>query len=136
MKRLAVFVAVAALVIGACSTSVEDATAAYCDDLDALAAALGSISSLSATSSIEDFQDTADDVGNAFEDVKSSASEVEGAVIDEIDSASSDFRDAVGSISDSDSLVSGIANVQAAAVAYVDAVRTTIDKVDCSSASE
>jgi hypothetical protein len=135
MKRLIVFVAVAALALAACSTSVEDATAAYCDDLEALASSLGSVSSLSASSSIEDFEDTADAIGDAFDDVKSSAADVDGAVTDEIDSARSDFRDAVGDISDSDSLADGIAGVQAAATAYVDAVASTISKVDCSASS-
>jgi len=135
MKRLVAFVAVGALVLTACSTSVEDATATYCEDLEKLAEALQSVSSLSAGSSIEDFQDTADDIGDAFEDVRSSAADVEGSVTDEIDSARSDFRDAVDDISDSDSLADGIAGVQSAATAYVAAVQSTLSKVDCSASS-
>lgn len=135
MKRLIAFVVVATLALSACSSSVEDATEAYCDDLETLAGAIASVNSLSATSSIEDFQDTADDISDAFDDVRSSAADVEGAVTDEIDSARSDFRDAVDDIDDSDSLSAGIADVQAAAVAYVDAVNATLAKVDCSSSS-
>ncbi len=133
MKRLIVFVAVAALALAACSSSVEDATEAYCNDLETLAGAIASVNSLSATSSVDDFEDTADDISNAFDDVRSSAADVEGAVTDEIDSARSDFRDAVEDIDSSESLAAGIENVQAAAVAYVDAVNATLAKVDCSS---
>jgi ABC-type transporter Mla subunit MlaD len=135
MKRLIAFVAVAALALAACSSSVEDATEAYCDDLETLAGAIASVNSLSATSSVDDFQDTADDISDAFDDVRSSAADVEGAVTDEIDSARSDFRDAVEDIDSSESLAAGIENVQAAAVAYVDAVNATLAKVDCSSSS-
>jgi Iap family predicted aminopeptidase len=135
MKRLIAFVAVAALALAACSSSVEDATEAYCDDLETLAGAIASVNSLSATSSVDDFQDTADDISNAFDDVRSSAADVEDAVTDEIDSARSDFRDAVEDIDSSESLAAGIENVQAAAVAYVDAVNATLAKVDCSSSS-
>jgi hypothetical protein len=133
MKRLIAFVAVAALALAACSSSVEDATEAYCNDLETLAGAIASVNSLSATSSVDDFQDTADDISNAFDDVRSSAADVEDAVTDEIDSARSDFRDAVEDIDSSESLAAGIENVQAAAVAYVDAVNATLAKVDCSS---
>ncbi len=135
MKRLIAFVAVAALALAACSSSVEDATEAYCDDLESLAGAIASVNSLSATSSVDDFQDTADDISDAFDDVRSSAADVEDAVTDEIDSARSDFRDAVEDIDSSESLAAGIENVQAAAVAYVDAVNATLAKVDCSSSS-
>jgi Iap family predicted aminopeptidase len=135
MRRLIAFVAVAALALTACSSSVEDATEAYCDDLETLAGAIASVNSLSATSSVDDFQDTADDISNAFDDVRSSAADVEDAVTDEIDSARSDFRDAVEDIDSSESLAAGIENVQAAAVAYVDAVNATLAKVDCSSSS-
>ena len=135
MKRLVAFVAVAALVVSACSTSVEDANAAYCDDLETLASALRDFSSLGLGSTFEEFEDSANAIGDAFDDVRSSAADVEGAVTDEIDSARSDFSNAVGDISDADTLEAGLAGVQTAAVAYADSVRSTLDKVDCSSSS-
>lgn len=133
MKRLAVFVAVLALVATACSDSVEDATDAYCDDLSTLASALGEVSSLSATSTVDDVQDIADDISDAYDDVVSSAANVDDAVTSEIDSARSDFQSSVSSISSDSSVADALADLQTAGQTYAAAVQSTLSKVDCSS---
>jgi hypothetical protein len=135
MKRFVLSFAVVALVATACSSSVEDATEAYCDDLEALGTALGEVSSLSATSSVDDVQDVADDISDAYDDVVSSAADVDDAVTSEIDSARSDFQSSVSAISSDSSVAEALTDLQTAGQTYAAAVQSTLSKVDCSSSS-
>jgi nucleotide-binding universal stress UspA family protein len=133
MKRLIAAVFVAALVVSACSPSLEDAQAAFCDDLSTLFDTMGGITgepNIEPSTSVEVVKSYATDVADDYEDVVSSAQDLEEAVLDEIESLNADFQDAVDSIPDDGTMAEVFEQFAGAWGAYVVAVGATLNR-DC-----
>ena len=134
MKRLAAAVFATALVVSACSPSLEEAQAAFCDDLQSLFETMGGITgepNIEPTTSVEVVKSYASDVASAYEDVASSAQDLDEAVMDQIETARRNFEDAVESISDDETMEAGFEQFQDARGAYMVAVGETLN-TDCS----
>lgn len=133
MKRLLAFVLTTTLVVGACSPSLEDAQAAFCEDLQTLFETMGGITGepeIAPTTSVEDVESYASDVADAYEDVVSSAQDLDEAVMDEIEAARADFTDAVDSIPDDGTIAEVFEQFAAAWGTYVTTVGGTL-RTDC-----
>ena len=134
MKRLIAAVFVAALVVSACSLSLADAQAAFCDDLSTLFETMGGITgepNIEPTTSVEDVKSYAGDVADAYEDAVSSAQDLDEAVFDQIETLNGDFEEAVDSIPDDATLIEFFEQFAQARAAYVTAVGATLNS-DCS----
>ena len=133
MKRLLAFVSIAALVVSACSPSLEEAQAAFCEDLETLFETMGGITGepeIAPTTSVEVVKSYASDVADAYEDVVSSAQDLDEAVMDEIETAREDFSDAVDSIPEDGTIAEVFEQFQAAWGTYVMTVGGTL-RTDC-----
>ncbi len=134
MRRIFLGVITMALLVGACSTSIEDATAAYCEDLETfLNLFIGD--TIQPTSSVDDLKDFASDVESAYNDVVSSAKDVDDAVTSEIEAANAEFEKAVNSISGDATVGEAFQQYADARDAYSMAVGEALDTVVCSSDS-
>ncbi len=136
MKRLGAVVFIATLVVSACSSSpsAEEAQAAFCDDLSTLFETMGGITgepNIEPTTSVDDVKSYASDVADAYEDVASSAQDLDEAATREINAARADFRDAVDSIPDDGTMAQAFDQFAAAWGAYVITVGDTLN-TDCS----
>ena len=133
MKRLLASVFIAALGVSACSPSLEEAQAAFCEDLQTLFETMGGITGepeVAPTTSVEDVKSYASDVADAYEDVGSSAQDLDEAVMDEIEAARADFSDAVDSIPDDGTMAEAFDQFAAAWGTYVITVGGTLS-TDC-----
>jgi hypothetical protein len=135
MKRVLAAVFVATLVVSACSSpSLEEAQDAFCDDLSTLFETMGGITgepNIEPTTSVEDVKSYAGDVADAYEDVVSSAQDLDEAVFDQIETLNADFEEAVDSIPDDATLIEFFEQFAQARAAYVTAVGATLNS-DCS----
>ncbi len=127
MKRLFVAVIAVGLIATACGASVEDAKAAYCEDLGGLFDALFAAQELTPNSSVDEAQEAANAVRSAYDDVVASAEEYTEAQISEIETARAGFEDAVGQIPDSATLGEVQAAIQSAIEVYFEAVGPALD---------
>ena len=137
MKRLSAVVFTAALVVSACSPSLEEAQAAFCEDLQTLFETMGGITGepeIAPTTSVEAVKSYASDVADAYEDVVSSAQDLDEAVMDEIETAREDFSDAVDSIPEDGTIAEVFEQFQAAWGTYVMTVGGTL-RTDCDEVS-
>ena len=132
MKKLVALALATTLVVAACSSSTEDAVDTYCDDLGTLKTSLQEVGTLSATSSVDDVNGVADDIKSAYDDVVSSASGVDDAVVSEIQAAQQTFQDSVNAISGDASVSDALAQLQAAEQTYEASVNAAFAKVNCS----
>jgi hypothetical protein len=135
MKRLLTVVCVATLVVSACSSpSLEEAQAAFCDDLSTLFETMGGITgepNIEPTTSVDEVKSYAADVADAYEDVVPSAEDVGEAALDEIETARADFESAVDSIPDDGTMAEVWEQFVGAWSAYVTTVGDTLNS-DCS----
>lgn len=134
MKRLTAAVFATALVVSACSPGLEEAQAAFCDDLQSLFETMGGITgepNIEPTTSVEVVKSYASDVADAYDDLVSSAQGLDEAVMDQIETARDDFEDAVESIPDDGTMEAGFEQFQDAWGAYVLAVGEPLI-TDCS----
>ena len=137
MKRLLAVVFTVALVVSACSPSLEQAQAAFCEDLQTLFETMGGITGepeIAPTTSVEVVKSYASDVADAYEDVVSSAQDLDEAVMDEIETAREDFSDAVDSIPEDGTIAEVFEQFQAAWGTYVMTVGGTL-RTDCDEVS-
>ncbi len=133
MKRLTAAVFATALVVSACSPSLEEAQAAFCDDLQSLFETMGGITgepNIEPTTSVEVVKDYASDVADAYDNVVSSAQDLGEAAIVQLETARDDFENAVESIPDDGTMEAGFEQFQDAWGAYVTTVGETL-KTDC-----
>lgn len=128
MKRLLIAAFSAMLLLSACSLSVEEATAAYCEDLQTLLDTLIA-QDIQPASTVDDVEAYVDDVKAAYDDVASSAEDLDQAVSDQLEAARNDFDDALSSLE----VTVGEAFQQFADArdAYTAAVGETLDSVNC-----
>ncbi len=129
MKRLTVAVFATALVVSACSTSLEEAQAAFCDDLQSLFETMGGITgepNIEPTTSVEVVKSYAGDVADAYENVVSSAQDLGEAAIVQIETARADFEDAVDAIPDNGTMVEVFEQFADVWGAYVTTVGETL----------
>ena len=110
----------AALVLGGCSESVEEASGDFCSSLDTLDAELESLESLVAgDATLDDLEAQRDVVSDAWQDAADNAGTLDEAVSTEADSAYGTFQDAIDAIP-------GDATVTEAAAQYAAAVRAHV----------
>jgi ABC-type transporter Mla subunit MlaD len=130
MKRLLIAAFAAMLVLSACSPSVEEATAAYCEDLQTLLDTLIS-QDIQPASAVDDVEAYVDGVEAAYDDVESSAEDLDQAVSTQLEAARSDFDDAVSSISGDATVGEAFQQFADARDGYAAAVGETLDSVNC-----
>ena len=130
MTRLLVLVAALAVASAACSTAPSPAEQ-YCDDLQMLIVALTSVAALDGASGVGEVRDGDDAVSDAYDEVLRSAEGVPTAILDEINNARQNFRDAVDAVGDGGAVGESIVAVRATAEEYLKAVRSTLTKVTC-----
>ncbi len=105
-----------------------EALAAFCDDLQNLFETMGAITgepNIEPTTSVEVAKSYASDVADAYEDVASSAQDLDEAVNEQIETAAADFQDAVASIPDDGTVAEVLEQFQDARGAYVTTVAET-----------
>ena len=129
MTRFLAAVFVATLVVSACSPSLEEAQATFCDDLQTLFETMGAITgepNIEPTTSVEVVRSYASDVADAYEDVASSAQDLNEAAIAQIEAARAVFEDAVNSIPDDGTMAEVFEEFADAWGAYVTTVGETL----------
>ena len=135
MKRLLAVVFAATLIVSACSSpSVEDAQAAFCDDLLTLFETMGGITgepNIEPGTGVDVVKSYASDVADAYEDVALSAQDLDEEVTDEIEAARSDFEDAVDSIPDDGTMSDVWEQFAGAWSTYVTTVGGTLNSLGC-----
>ena len=129
MKRIIFALVAVGLAVSACSTSTEDATATYCDDLQTLETSLMDVRS---SSTVEELQDNAKDASDDYDDVVASARDVENAVVDDIRAARDTFADAVDAIPSDATIGAAAQQISGAADTYVQTVGQTLASLNCS----
>jgi ABC-type transporter Mla subunit MlaD len=130
MKRLLIAAFSAMLLLSACSPSVEEATAAYCEDLQTLLDTLAA-PDIQPGSTVDDVEAYVDNVNAAYDDVASSAEDLDQAATNQLEAARGDFDDTVSSISGDATLGEASQQFADAIDAYTAAVRETLDSVNC-----
>jgi hypothetical protein len=93
--------------LSACSDdepSEEEATSAYCGDLNDLESALGAYADLSVNSTIDEVNEAQEGVEDAYADVQASAEDVADARIDDLESAYEDLANSAAEISGEDTV--------------------------------
>ena len=134
MKTRLMFAVVLAVALSACSTSVEDAQAAYCDDLHTLFVTMGGITgepNMEPSTSVDIVKTYASNVADAYEDVASSARDLDDAVTDEVEAARSDFLEAVDTLPDNGTISEVFEQFRVAWGTYVFTVGETLVSLGC-----
>ena len=125
----------AALVVSACSSSSsEEGQAAFCDDLSTLFETMGGITgepNIEPTTSVDVVKSYASDVADVYEDVVSSAQDLDEAAFDQIEAARADFQGVVDSVPDDGTMAEIWEQFADAWGAYVTTVGGTLNS-DCS----
>jgi len=133
MKRMIVLVAVAAFVVAACSSGLDQATQAYCDDLATLRTSIEKVATLSADSTVEDVASIRDEIADAYVEVAMSSVDLEDAVTEDIVGAQQDFDEAIEAIPDGTTIGDAADDVKAAQADYIAALKDTMSKLSCDS---
>jgi hypothetical protein len=124
-----------ALFVGACGDddpSEEDATAAFCSDLDALGVALDAYADLTVNSTIDEVEDAQQDVSDAYDAVLESAGDVAEARVDDLETAYEDLAASVDDVSGEDTVGDAITDIAAKAVAVGAARADLATSANCS----
>ena len=112
--------------------SEEEASSAFCSDLDALGDALDAYGDLDAQSTIDEVEEAQEDVASAYEDVLDSGADVTDARLDDLESAFDDLDASVDDVSGEDTVGEAITSIAANAQA-VEAARADVrSAVNCS----
>ena len=100
-----------------CGTTVDSAKADFCDDLGAFGQSLAGLRGINAGSTKDDLQDATKDAQKAWDNLKDSASKLEGVQLDAVEDAFDDLKDSIQDVPDDATLAEGLADVKGAAVA-------------------
>ena len=122
---------VAALVATGCGQSTEDAEAALCADLATLRSSVKALSETSATTTVDEFEQSRENVKDAWKDVQDSARNLSNDRADDLDDAWGDFEDTVNDIDDEDSLASAKADLRAGVAEFEDTKSEIYSGLDC-----
>jgi hypothetical protein len=133
MKRMIVLMAVAALVVVACSSGLDKATQAYCDDLATLRTSIEKVQTLSADSTVEDVASIRDEVADAYIEVAMSSVDLDDAITEDIVEAQQDFDEAIEAIPDGTSIGEAVDDINAAQADYIASLKDTMSKLSCDS---
>lgn len=111
--------------------TTADLESELCTNLDQLGTTLTELSQINAQSSINELQDARQNVANAYQSVRDSATAVEASRVSDLETAYNNLDNTVNSISGQDTIGDAANNV-AAAVADLRAARDQIDaEVTC-----
>ncbi|MEZ4768695.1 MAG: hypothetical protein R2844_09755 [Caldilineales bacterium] len=110
--------------------TVEEANAAFCQNLQAFDDALTNLDAISATSTVGELKDASADVDKAWNEVTKSASQLHEAKLDTIDETWKNLRRTVNQINNSDTLAAAAANV-GVGVKEIKASYSLLGEIDC-----
>lgn len=123
---------VAALALGGCSDTVEEASADYCTSLDDLNAEVASLRSLVAGDATqEQVSDQAEAVRGAYDATVTAAGNLDEAVSNEASSAYDTFSSTVEAIPDDSTLSETADQYSAAAQTYLDSLASIAQEAGC-----
>lgn len=123
----------AATALTGCSTSVDEASTDYCQNLDTLRGELDSLRALVATdATVEEVADQRDVVRAAYEDTTAAADDLDSAVRDAASGAYSSFEGLVGDISTDLPLSEAAGQYTTASDAFLAELTTIADDAGCS----
>ncbi len=91
--------------------TVEEADAAFCQNLQAFDDSLANLEAISATSTVSELKDATAEVEKAWNTVTKSASQLNGVKLDTIDEAWKNLRRTVNQVNDNDTLAAAVINV-------------------------
>jgi hypothetical protein len=116
-----------------CSTSVDDASTDYCENLDTLRGELTSLRALVSTdATVEEVADQRSAVLSAYEDTTAAAEDLDAAVRDAASGAYSSFEDSVGGISTDLPLSEAAGEYTGASDAFLAELGSIADEAGCS----
>lgn len=122
----------AALALGGCSESVDEASADYCSSVDNLNSELASLASLvGGDATLDEIQAQRDAVSGAYDETAAAAGDLEESVSSAADSAYSDFQDAVDAIPGDATLTEAAEQYAAAARQYEASLATIAADAGC-----
>ena len=104
MKRLLPIALSVALLVVACSSSVDEAQEAYCDSAETWVESLIALQTLTPTSTREETQEAVEAMESAYDDVLAAAEDYSDAQISEIDAALEEFESPPDGIPEFDTL--------------------------------
>ncbi len=133
--RIAAAVAVTGILasgLAGCGQSVNEASGEYCSNLSTLRSELGSLTSLvGGDATLEDLQAQRDAVGAAYDDMVSSAGDLDAAVEAESETAYQEYRGAVEAIPGDTPLTEAAPQYASAVQAYLTALASIADEAGC-----
>jgi hypothetical protein len=115
--------------------SEEEARAALCGDLQQLETTINTFLELNAQSTIGEIRAARDDVGDAVDDVQTSAEDVDDAETAELEQAYDDFNETVDGISDDQTAQEAVDAVRASAEAVAAAEQQLFTDLACEGAT-
>lgn len=124
----------AATTLTACSSeTVEDASTAYCDQVDTLTTELESLRTLVATdATVDELADQRSAVQDAFAATQEAADDLDEAVRSAADDANSSFRSSVGDIPTDVALSEAAGKYDQASEAYLSELASIATEAGCS----
>jgi hypothetical protein len=133
MMLFAVGVAVAAFGLAACDDEPTQAEAneAFCDAAANYVAALRDLRDLDQDSTVDELEDTRDQVASLYDEMVEAAAGVAEVQLDEVDEARNDLRDAVDSISGEATLGEALDEVDDEITNVVSELSQVLNDVDC-----
>jgi hypothetical protein len=127
MKRALSSLAFLPFLLLACDQpTTADLESELCNNLDQLGAALTELSQVNAQSSVSDLRDARDNVAQAYQDVRTSASAVEASRLEDLQVAYDNLDSTVNNISGRETVGEAAGNV-ATALSNVQAARQQVD---------
>lgn len=124
-----------AIAVSACGddTSEEDATAAFCSDLDALGDTLDAYADLTVDSTIDEVEDAQADVADDYEAVQDSSADVAAAGLHNLATAYEELAASVDDVSGEDTVGEAYTGIASWALAVVSARSDVAESVNCAS---
>jgi ElaB/YqjD/DUF883 family membrane-anchored ribosome-binding protein len=122
----------AAFIAAGCGQSTEDAEAQLCADLAHLRSAVGTLADTSADTSVDEFQQSRENVQEAWADVQDSARNLADDRSDDLEDAWSDFEKSVKDVDDDDSLSEAASDISSARDTFDEQASDIYSGLDCS----
>ena len=127
--------AVLALLVAGCSQSLDEATAEYCNDLDALRAEAAQFQELVAgNATVAEITAQARAVSDAYQEVRAAGQDVGQAISEQVDDAYSAYQDQVDQIPADTSLSDAVPQYGDAVEGYLDQLAEISNDVGCEDA--
>ena len=129
-----VFLSAALLTACEDDKSVEEARDDLCDDLAVFHTATEGLAAIDSSSTVGELRDAQEDVASAWDDVQSSAADVDDAEIGELEAAYDQLQETVDGIDDDAVILEAVANVEADLAAVDAAWQEVVTVTPCNAA--